>query len=74
MLFESINAISNAKDLEDKYAFQISEQTKLIDDLKNDKDKLMQDLAKLTSNLDQTNRDLEELSKAKTKQEIAFKA
>ena len=37
MLYESINAISNAKNLEDKYQVEITEQKALIENLRNEK-------------------------------------
>lgn len=43
MLYSSINAISNAKNLEDKYRFEISRQQELIDDLRNEKHELEQE-------------------------------
>ena len=37
MLYESINAISNAKNLEDKYQYEISQQKEIIKILRTEK-------------------------------------
>ena len=37
-LYKSVNAISNAKNLEDKFQFEIDAQKKLIEDLKKEKE------------------------------------
>lgn len=36
-VFDSVNAISNAKNLEDKYKFQIEQLTNLVEQLKREK-------------------------------------
>lgn len=36
-VFDSVNAISNAKNLEDKYKFQIEQLTNLVEQLKKEK-------------------------------------
>ena len=40
MLYESINAISNAKNLEDKYQYEISQQKEIIKTLRTEKQEL----------------------------------
>ena len=44
MLFESIDAISNAKYLEDKYQIRINEQRKLIEEMREEKASLEQSM------------------------------
>ena len=67
MLFESINAISNAKNLEDKYQFQINEQHKKIEILLHEtsnKDVLS---ASYIEQIDKIKEDLSETVKTKHK-------
>jgi len=45
-LYESINAISNAKNLEDKFQFEIDAQKKLVEDLKKEKEEYEQECRK----------------------------
>ena len=37
-LYKSVNAISNAQNLEDKFQFEIDAQKKLVEDLKKEKE------------------------------------
>jgi len=37
-LYKSVNAISNTKNLEDKFQFEIDAQKKLVEDLKKEKE------------------------------------
>lgn len=67
MLYESINAISNAKNLEDKYQFEITQQKELIDDLRNEKSSLEHDHREMFKLKDQFAEECKELSDAKHK-------
>lgn len=67
MLYESINAISNAKNLEDKYQFEITQQKELIDDLRNEKTSLEHEHREMFKLKDQFADECKELSDAKHK-------
>lgn len=67
MLYESINAISNAKNLEDKYQFEITNQKELIETLKAEKVQLECEHRETFKLKDQYADDCKELSDAKNK-------
>lgn len=67
MLYDSINAISNAKNLEDKYQFEITEQKDLISDLRHEKSTLEHEHREMFKLKDQFAEECKELSDAKNK-------
>lgn len=69
MLFDSINAISNAKELEDKFQFEINELTATISLNKKEKTDLDWQKLQLTQERDKYRQDLNEIVEAKTKME-----
>ena len=68
-VFDSVNAISNAKNLEDKYKFQIEQQDKLIENLKNEKHELEQSLFTMIKARDQLRDEVKEMVEAKNRVE-----
>lgn len=68
-LFNSINAISNAKNLEDKYQFQINEQENRIAKQNEDYKVLEQEIAKLTGERDKFRNELSHIVEIKEKME-----
>lgn len=68
-MFESVNAISNAKNLEDKYKFQIEQQDKLIENLKNEKHELEQSLFSMMKARDALRDEVKEMVEAKNRVE-----
>ena len=69
MLFESIDAISNAKYLEDKYQIRIDEQRKLIDEMKEEKMNNENVLKNLVNENDKYKIDLKDIVDLKFKME-----
>lgn len=74
MLFESIDAITNAKYLEDKYQIRINEQRKLIEEMKDDKYTFETKMKDLMADNDRFKQDLKDIVdlKAKMEREKAF--
>lgn len=69
MLFDSINAISNAKELEDKFQFAINELTATINRNKKEQTELEAQIATLACERDRYCGELKEIVDAKTKVE-----
>ena len=67
MLYESMTAISNAKNLEDKFQVEAQKKDKLIAELTREKADITIDYQEITINRDQTRQDNKEMVDTKNK-------